>query len=52
MRVGNAKVSAKVYTFHEVAAATGGFNSSCVLGEGGFGRVYKGYVQNIHQVCF
>ncbi|EEF43895.1 receptor serine-threonine protein kinase, putative [Ricinus communis] len=50
MRVGNAKVSAKVYTFHEVAAATGGFNSSCVLGEGGFGRVYKGYVQNIHQV--
>ncbi|XP_050233010.1 probable serine/threonine-protein kinase PBL23 isoform X2 [Mercurialis annua] len=49
MRVGNAKVSAQVYSFQELAAATDDFDPSCVLGEGGFGRVYKGYIANIGQ---
>ncbi|KAG6481538.1 hypothetical protein ZIOFF_058142 [Zingiber officinale] len=32
-----------------VAAATKNFLSECLLGEGGFGIVYKGYLENLEQ---
>lgn len=41
---------AQTFTFEELAAATGNFRSDCFLGEGGFGKVYKGYLGKINQV--
>ncbi|XP_021680801.2 probable serine/threonine-protein kinase PBL5 isoform X2 [Hevea brasiliensis] len=41
---------AQTFTFEELAAATGNFQSDCCLGEGGFGKVYKGYLDKINQV--
>lgn len=49
---GNAKQSARHFTFNELDAATDGFNPDCLLGEGGFGKVYKGYIESIKQVSF
>ncbi|GMP21810.1 hypothetical protein CsSME_00000088 [Camellia sinensis var. sinensis] len=37
--------AAKTFTFRELAAATKNFKQECLLGEGGFGRVYKGTLQ-------
>lgn len=41
---------AQTFTFDELAAATGNFRSDCFLGEGGFGKVYKGHIERINQV--
>ncbi|KAL6624870.1 hypothetical protein ACP70R_032191 [Stipagrostis hirtigluma subsp. patula] len=38
--------TAKAFTFRELATATKNFRSDCLLGEGGFGRVYKGQLEN------
>jgi hypothetical protein len=40
----------QVFTFRELAVATKKFNPHCLVGEGGFGRVYKGYIESIDQV--
>ncbi|KAJ4778812.1 Protein kinase superfamily protein [Rhynchospora pubera] len=45
LKIGDGKCNAKVFTFAEVAKATNGFNSESLVGEGGFGRVYKGYME-------
>ncbi|KAI9071522.1 hypothetical protein K1719_046501 [Acacia pycnantha] len=42
--------TAQTFTFDELAEATGNFRSDCFLGEGGFGKVYKGHLQRIDQV--
>ena len=42
---------AQTFTFDELAAATGNFRSDCFLGEGGFGKVFKGHLEKINQVC-
>lgn len=34
----------RVFTFAEMRAATKNFKSDMVLGEGGFGKVFKGWV--------
>jgi serine/threonine protein kinase len=34
----------KIYTFAELKSATRNFRPETVLGEGGFGKVYKGWV--------
>ena len=41
---------AKTFTFDELAAATKNFRADCFVGEGGFGKVYKGYIEKINQV--
>ncbi|EFJ14281.1 hypothetical protein SELMODRAFT_120844 [Selaginella moellendorffii] len=43
-------IAAQTFTFRELAAATKNFKAECLLGEGGFGRVYKGRLENSGQV--
>lgn len=40
------------FSFRELAAATKYFRADCLLGEGGFGQVYKGRLESINQVNF
>lgn len=40
------------FSFRELAAATKYFRADCLLGEGGFGQVYKGRLESINQVDF
>nr|CAB3484350.1 unnamed protein product [Digitaria exilis] len=35
-------ISARTFTFRQLAVATKNFRAECFIGEGGFGRVYKG----------
>ena len=44
------KNQARTFTFHQLAVATDNFRSDCFLGEGGFGKVFKGYLDNPSQV--
>ncbi|KAI4373761.1 hypothetical protein MLD38_011845 [Melastoma candidum] len=43
-------ISAQTFSFRELAAATKNFHPECFLGEGGFGRVYKGRLESTDQV--
>ncbi|KMZ66905.1 Protein kinase-like protein [Zostera marina] len=43
-------IAAQTFSYKELAAATKNFKSDCLLGEGGFGRVYKGKLDNINQI--
>jgi len=42
-------IAAQTFTFRELAAATKNFRPESLLGEGGFGRVYKGRLENTGQ---
>ncbi|KAH1196099.1 putative serine/threonine-protein kinase PBL26 [Glycine max] len=44
------KIQAQNFTFRELAIATKNFRQECLLGEGGFGRVYKGTIPATGQV--
>ncbi|KAK8621315.1 hypothetical protein V6N13_067750 [Hibiscus sabdariffa] len=46
----HAEIAAQKFSFRELAAATKNFRQECLLGEGGFGRVYKGTLQSNGQV--
>lgn len=48
---GSDHIGAYTFTFRELAAATKNFRADCLLGEGGFGRVYKGRLESSNQVC-
>lgn len=45
-----ANIAAQTFTFRELAAATKSFRPESLLGEGGFGRVYKGRLESTGQV--
>eukprot|EP00249_Psilotum_nudum_P010604 c22641_g2_i1 orf=1-681(-) len=47
---GHAHIAAQTFTFRELATATKNFRPECLIGEGGFGRVYKGRLDNTGQV--
>ncbi|XP_078442599.1 putative serine/threonine-protein kinase PBL23 isoform X1 [Wolffia australiana] len=49
LRIGNGNIAARVFTFRELAVATKNFRPESLLGEGGFGRVYKGYLEDTNQ---
>ncbi|CAH2072604.1 unnamed protein product [Thlaspi arvense] len=40
----------KTFNFRELATATKNFRQECLLGEGGYGRVYKGTLQSTGQL--
>ncbi|XP_047950943.1 serine/threonine-protein kinase PBL27-like [Salvia hispanica] len=42
-------IAAQIFTFRELAAATKNFRPESLLGEGGFGRVYKGRLESTGQ---
>ncbi|CAA0836458.1 Serine/threonine-protein kinase CDL1 [Striga hermonthica] len=44
------KIAARTFHFREMAAATRNFRNECLLGEGGFGRVYKGQLEGSSQI--
>ncbi|GLT89673.1 hypothetical protein SLE2022_076500 [Rubroshorea leprosula] len=47
---GSENIAAKTFAFRELANATKNFRGECLLGEGGFGRVYKGRLESTSQV--
>lgn len=48
---GSDHIAAQTLTFRDLATATKNFRADCLLGEGGFGRVYKGHLESTNQVC-
>lgn len=51
-RDGLGQIAAHTFAFRELAAATMNFHPDTFLGEGGFGRVYKGRLDSTGQVIF
>ncbi|CAI9770636.1 unnamed protein product [Fraxinus pennsylvanica] len=47
---GNNNIAAQTFTFRELATATKKFRQECLIGEGGFGRVYKGHLDKTGQI--
>ncbi|CAI9784190.1 unnamed protein product [Fraxinus pennsylvanica] len=45
-KLGKGNISAQIFTFHELRVATQDFNTKNLIGEGGFGRVYKGHIKS------
>ncbi|XP_074563522.1 putative serine/threonine-protein kinase PBL23 [Curcuma longa] len=43
LQISKGRNPTRAFTFPELSAATGEFEEECLLGEGGFGRVYKGH---------
>ncbi|XP_020680159.1 probable serine/threonine-protein kinase PBL7 [Dendrobium catenatum] len=50
LRNGSQHVSAQIFTFPELLTATKNFRADCFLGEGGFGKVYKGLLESSNQI--
>ncbi|XP_073009763.1 probable serine/threonine-protein kinase PBL26 [Typha latifolia] len=46
----NGNIAAQTFTFRELASATKNFRPDCLLGEGGFGRVYRGCLEKSGQI--
>lgn len=51
-KIGKGNISAQIFTFHELCIATQNFNTDSLIGEGGFGRVYKGHIKRENIVLF
>ncbi|CAN1318703.1 Probable serine/threonine-protein kinase PBL23 [Linum perenne] len=48
-KIGNKNISAKIFSFRELTVATQNFTYENMIGEGGFGRVYKGQIEVLIQ---
>lgn len=42
----NGNANAKTFNFRELASATKNFRQECLISEGGFGKVFKGTLQD------
>ncbi|KAL3736316.1 hypothetical protein ACJRO7_025300 [Eucalyptus globulus] len=49
-KIGKGNIAAQIFTFRELCVATNNFNPDSLIGEGGFGRVYKGHIESKNQV--
>uniref|UniRef100_A0A7N0TQK0 Protein kinase domain-containing protein n=1 Tax=Kalanchoe fedtschenkoi TaxID=63787 RepID=A0A7N0TQK0_KALFE len=49
LRMGSGKISAEAFTFFELTTATNGFDADFLIGEGGFGKVFKGFIERMNQ---
>lgn len=45
-KFGQGNISAQAFTFRELCLATQNFDCDCLLGSGGFGKVYKGHIKS------
>ncbi|XP_052208024.1 probable serine/threonine-protein kinase PBL23 [Diospyros lotus] len=48
-KMGKGNISAKILTLPDLSTATENFNPDLLVGEGGFGRVYKGHIASLNQ---
>ncbi|KAK7300104.1 hypothetical protein RJT34_10938 [Clitoria ternatea] len=48
-RIGQGNITSQIFSYHELCAATRNFHPDNMIGEGGFGRVYKGRIKSINQ---
>ena len=49
-KIGKGNVTAQIFSFHDLSTATQNFNPDSLVGEGGFGRVYRGRIESLSQV--
>ncbi|KAK4279277.1 hypothetical protein QN277_016995 [Acacia crassicarpa] len=49
-KIGNGNITAKIFSYRELRVATQNFHQDNLIGEGGFGRVYKGFLESMNQV--
>ncbi|KAH6804877.1 Protein kinase superfamily protein [Perilla frutescens var. frutescens] len=47
---GSDHIAPCIFTLHELATATKNFGDDCLVGEGGFGRMYKGRLESSNQI--
>lgn len=45
-KYGKGNISAQTITYNDLCLASNNFDSEYLLGEGGFGKVYKGHIQS------
>ncbi|KAI4340045.1 hypothetical protein MLD38_024920 [Melastoma candidum] len=48
-KLGKGSITAQIFTLKELNSATKKFNPESLIGEGGFGRVYKGHLERLNQ---
>ncbi|XP_027931818.1 probable serine/threonine-protein kinase PBL23 [Vigna unguiculata] len=49
-KLGKGNISSRIISYHELCDATKNFHPTNMIGEGGFGRVYKGKLRSTNQV--
>ena len=49
-KIGKGNITSQTFSYHELCVATRNFHPDNMIGEGGFGRVYKGRLKSINQV--